>query len=110
MTRLFSCVGMGRRVARWFRTDAFALAPAFTLGSASRHPVRGPGVRLLDLAVVREVALGNRGQLDLRGEVFTALNAPAYGAPNGVFGSAAFGSITTAGDPRVGQLAVRLHF
>ena len=99
-----------RTAARWFRTEAFALAPAFTLGSASRHPVRGPGVRLLDLAVVREVALGNRGRLDLRGEVFNALNAPAYGAPNGVFGSAAFGSITTAGDPRVVQLAVRLHF
>jgi hypothetical protein len=99
-----------RTATRWFNTAAFALAPAFTLGSASRNPVRGPGVRLLDLAVVREVAPGDRGRLDLRIEVFNALNAPAYGAPNGTFGSAAFGSITTVGDPRVVQLALRLHF
>jgi hypothetical protein len=32
------------------------------------------------------------------------------GSPNGVFGSAAFGTITTAGDPRIVQLAVKLLF
>ena len=37
-------------------------------------------------------------------------NTPPLGAPNGVFGSAAFGTITTAGDPRVIQLAVKLLF
>jgi hypothetical protein len=33
-----------------------------------------------------------------------------FGPPNGVFGSPAFGTITTAGDPRVVQLAVKLLF
>lgn len=32
------------------------------------------------------------------------------GSPNGVLGTAAFGSITSAGDPRVVQLAVKLQF
>ena len=96
-----------RTTARWFNTEAFAVAPAFTLGNASRNPVRGPGVRTLDLSLVREVPLGTRRRLDLRLEMFNALNRPVYGPPNGVFGSAAFGSITTAGDPRVVQLAVR---
>jgi len=36
--------------------------------------------------------------------------APAFGLPNGVFGTAAFGSITTAGDPRVVQLAAKVLF
>jgi hypothetical protein len=35
---------------------------------------------------------------------------PPLGNPNGVAGSAAFGTITTAGDPRVVQLAVKLLF
>lgn len=99
-----------RTTARWFNTEAFAVAPAFTLGNASRNPVRGPDVRTLDLALVREVPLGTRRRLDLRLEIFNALNRPVYGPPNGVFGSAAFGSITTAGDPRVMQLAVRAQF
>ena len=32
-----------RTTSRWFNTSAFAVAPQFTLGSASRNPVRGPG-------------------------------------------------------------------
>jgi hypothetical protein len=33
-----------------------------------------------------------------------------YGQPNGTFGSASFGQITSAGDPRIIQLAVRIGF
>ena len=98
-----------RSAARWFETTAFAAAPQFTLGTASRNPVRGPGFRSLDLAISRRVPIGARA-IELRGEVFNATNTPPLGQPNGVFGSAAFGSITTAGDPRVVQLAVRFLF
>jgi hypothetical protein len=46
-----------RSVSRWFNTAAFATAPQFTLGTASRNPVRGPGYRNLDLALVRRIPL-----------------------------------------------------
>jgi hypothetical protein len=48
--------------------------------------------------------------LELRAEAFNLLNNPAFGNPHGVLGSAAFGSITTAGDPRVVQLAVKFGY
>jgi hypothetical protein len=48
--------------------------------------------------------------MEVRGEVFNVTNTPPLGPPNGTFGSAAFGTITTAGDPRVVQLAVKLLF
>jgi hypothetical protein len=48
--------------------------------------------------------------LDLRVEAFNLLNTPPLGNPNGVAGAANFGTITTAGDPRVMQLAVKLIF
>jgi hypothetical protein len=48
--------------------------------------------------------------LELRAEVFNVLNTAPLGNPNGVVGSAAFGTITTAGDPRVVQLAVKFLF
>ena len=44
-------------VSRWFNTSAFAAAPAFTIGTSSRNPVRGPGYRNLDLALMRRVPL-----------------------------------------------------
>jgi hypothetical protein len=99
-----------RSVSRWFDTGAFATAPPFTIGSSSRNPVRGPGYRNLDLAVMRRVGLPANKTLELRGEVFNATNTPPLGAPNGVLGSAAFGTITSAGDPRVVQLAVKFLF
>jgi hypothetical protein len=55
-------------------------------------------------------ALANDWSLAAVAEVFNLLNTPPLGNPNGVAGSAAFGTITAAGDPRVVQLAGRLLF
>ncbi len=99
-----------RSVGRWFDTSTFSAAPQFTIGTSSRNPVRGPGYRNLDLAVIRRVMLPATSSLELRVEVFNATNTPPLGAPNGVFGSAGFGSITTAADPRVIQLAAKFIF
>ena len=99
-----------RTVDRWFDTGAFFPAPPFTLGSASRNPVRGPGYRNLDVALIRRLPLRGTAAIELRAEAFNLTNTPPLGAPNGLFGSAAFGTITTAGDPRVVQLAVKLLF
>jgi hypothetical protein len=99
-----------RSTGRWFNTSAFAAAPAFTLGTSSRNPVRGPGYRNLDLAVMRRVPLSGPRALELRAEVFNATNTPPLGNPNTTVGAAAFGTITSAGDPRVVQLAVKFLF
>jgi hypothetical protein len=95
---------------QWFDTGAFAIAPVFTLGNATRNPIRGPAYRNLDLALSRRIALAGGTSLELRGEVFNALNTPPFGAPNTVAGTANFGTITTAGDPRVAQNAVKVQF
>jgi hypothetical protein len=99
-----------RTTARWFNTSAFATAEQFTLGSASRNAVRGPSYRNVDVAVSRRIPLQHGTALDVRVEAFNVLNTPAFGNPNGVLGSSGFGSITTAGDPRVIQLAVKYAF
>lgn len=99
-----------RTVARWFDTSVFSTAPQFTVGNASRNPVRGPGYRNLDLALIRRVPFAGAQALELRIEAFNLTNTPPLGAPNGTFGTAAFGTITTAGDPRVVQIAARYVF
>jgi len=82
-----------RSVSRWFDTAAFQAAPAFTLGTSSRNPVRGPGFRSLDVALIRRVPLSVNQAFEIRAEAFNATNTPPFGAPNTTVGSAAFGTI-----------------
>ena len=82
----------------------------FTLGNATRNPVTGPSYRNVDVALIRRVPVHGGITIELRAEVFNLFNTPNLGAPNGVAGSAAFGTITSALDPRVGQLALKLIF
>jgi hypothetical protein len=99
-----------RTPAHWFNTAAFTVAPPFTLGSASRNPVRGPGYRDVDLALMRRVPVVGGNGLEIRAEVFNLFNTANFGTPAAVLGAANFGTITSALDPRVVQLAVKLLF
>ena len=102
--------GAERTTARYFDTGAFAEAPQFTIGTSSRNPVSGPGYRTLDVMAGKILPLGERFAMEFRAEAFNLTNTPPLGAPNGSFGTAAFGSITTALDPRVFELVLKLGF
>jgi hypothetical protein len=98
-----------RTPARYFNTAAFATAPQFVIGTASRNPVRGPAYRDLDMALVKHMKLPLETDMEFRAEMFDITNTPAFSQPNGSFGASAFGSITsTTTDPRVMQFALRL--
>lgn len=98
-----------RTPAHYFNTAAFTTAPEFTLGNASRNPVRGPAFRDLDIALVKHTRFTEKTDAEFRGEIFNITNTPAFAQPNGSFGAAAFGSITaTTTEQRVVQFAIRL--
>lgn len=98
-----------RTPAHFINTAAFATAPQFAIGTASRNPARGPAYRNLDMALAKHIHLPGETSIEFRGEVFNLFNTPEFSQPNGSFGSAAFGSITsTVTDPRVVQFAIRL--
>jgi hypothetical protein len=99
-----------RTTARYFNTAAFAPAPQFTLGDSSRNPVTGPGFRTADLMAGKVFPISERLRMDFRLEAFNVTNTPPLGNPNGLFGHPAFGSITTALDPRVFQAVLKLSF
>jgi hypothetical protein len=48
--------------------------------------------------------------VEARAEVFNVSNTPPLNDPNGSFGTAAFGTITSAGNPRVFELAAKISF
>jgi hypothetical protein len=100
----------GRSVARYFNTPAFTAAPQFTIGTSSRNPVRGPGLQNADLMIGKTFRIAERVNLEFRAEAFNVSNTPPLNDPNGSFGSAAFGSVASAGNPRVFELVGKVHF
>jgi hypothetical protein len=77
--------------------------------------LRGPDQRNFDLSLSKMTALGgnDRVSLEFRAEFFNAFNTTQFANPDTAFsdGTPAFGSITaTTVAPRIGQLALKLHF
>lgn len=100
----------GRTVAEYFNTAAFTAAPQFVIGNSSRNPVRGPGLQNADMMIGKTFRLTERLSLEFRAEAFNLSNTPPLNDPNGSFGSAAFGSITSAGNPRDFEFVAKVHF
>jgi hypothetical protein len=100
----------GRSVAKYFNTAAFTAAPQFVIGNSSRNPVRGPGLQEADLMIGKTFRITERVNLEFRAEAFNISNTPPLNDPNGSFGSAAFGSITSAGNPRDFEFVGKVHF
>jgi hypothetical protein len=108
------------RPDRWFDPAAFVLQPQGTLGNSARGAFRGPNLRTVDLAAVKHAALGGRGRLELRLEVFNIFNRANFGNPTLIaFAGAAageaplstFGRIrSTVTSARQTQLGVRITF
>lgn len=99
-----------RSVGRWFDTGAFAQAGQFTLGSSSRNPVVGPSYRTVDVMLGKTFTITERWRTEFRAEAFNMTNTPPLGNPNGSFGNAAFGTITSALDPRVFEFVLKVQF
>jgi hypothetical protein len=64
----------------------------------------------VDAALARRIPLHAGRALEIRAEAFNLLNTANLGTPNAVLGAANFGTITTAFDPRVVQLALKFVF
>src|SRR5688572_18209081 len=79
------------------RLDAYFNVAAFadTLdqwGNTGRNILRGPSQVQLDLTVSRTIPLSNRQRVDLRWEIFNALNTPVFAKPASTFGANGYGT------------------
>lgn len=98
-------------ISRFFNTSAFVstnLVPRGTYGNAGRGLISGPALNATDLALMKDFALSERFRVQLRGEAFNAFNQVNFGDPTTSVASGAFGSIRSAGDPRILQVALKL--
>ncbi len=99
-----------RSASAWFNVAAFKAAGQYAIGNSSRNPVRGPGLQNADVMIGKTFQISERLALEFRAEVFNVSNTPPLNDPNGSFGSAAFGTITSAGSPRDFEFAGKVRF
>lgn len=117
--------GVSTRVANpgpgaWFNTAAFQNPPIYTFGTVRRTITapRGPSVFVTNFSLFKAVPISERVTGQLRMECFNLFNHPNFNLPNMTFvpgatgfsSSSTFGRITSASDPRVYQLALKLSF
>ena len=98
------------QIAQWFNTSAFAVNAIGSIGTARRGQLRAPGDSNLDFSLFKTFPVREKTALQFRSEFFNVANHPNLGPPNTTVTSPSFGRITTALDPRIVQLALKLIF
>ena len=100
-----------KTVDEFFNTAAFAAPPQFTFGNEGIDVITGPGIKDVDLSLVKNTPIGERMNLQFRCEAFNAGNHPIFAQPSATFGTPQFGQITgTRLDNREVQFALKLSF
>lgn len=101
----------GRSIRHWFNTAAFSPQPFGTFGNCSAGNIEIPGENNIDFALYKDTHFRERYNLQIRAEMFNALNHPSFGSPNVSLASPSFGVISsTRTAARVVQLAAKFYW
>lgn len=98
-------------IDQWFDQYAFVASAPGIYGNTGRNVLYGPGLRNFDLIVGKIFRLPKEGhQVQFRFESFNFTNTPAFGQPNAGLRAPNTATITSAGDPRRIQFALKYMF
>jgi hypothetical protein len=79
-------------------------------GNGGAGIISNPGLVNFDVSVLKNFSVRERIRIQFRTEFFNVTNTPFFGGPGTVLGTPTFGKITSAGDPRVVQLGLKVVF
>lgn len=97
-------------VSEWFNTSAFTSNGVGTFGNTGKNILRGPRLFDTDLALLKNTKVTERFALEFRAEFYNAFNNVNFGIPDHGLLDSGFGQITSAGSPRIMQLALKAIF
>jgi hypothetical protein len=100
-------------IAEWFDTSAFTAPPPYTFGNSGRDILRAPGRRNLDFSLIKNIPvpkISDAFRVQFRAEFFNITNHPPLNLPGNTLGQSNFGVITSAGDAREIQFALKFLF
>ena len=98
---------------RWFNTNAFLPVSQMTqgqFGNSGRDILIGPGFSELDLALFKRFGFTENVALEFRAESFNVLNHTSFTGVGTTVATSTFGAVTSTGNPRINQLALKLYF
>jgi len=78
-----------------------------TFGTANRRFFHGPGFNNTDLGISKMIPLNEAMHFEIRGEFFNIFNHTQFNNPSGSISSSNFGNVTSAHDPRIGQVSAK---
>ena len=87
------------------------LSPGQRVGNVGRNSLRSDGLSLVDVGIIKNARVSEKVRLQVRADIFNALNSRNFGIPNGVSTSANFLNqwATNGGNRRI-VLGARLVF
>ncbi len=97
----------------WFNPNDFADPPLGSFNNGTQRTICcGPGLDDWDFSVHKKIPLSETKYVQFRAEIFNLFNHTNYSNPDGHFqdGPTAFGKITSAGDPRLLQFALKFFY
>ena len=89
---------------------AFAQPAIGGFGNVGKGMLRGPNLMNVDAGVFKSIPLRERVELQLRAEFFNFFNRVNLSNPASAVNGTTFGTIRAAGQPRIGQVALKLSF
>ena len=82
-----------------------------TFGNMGKNSLYGPGFYDWNVGLFKNFLFTERWRMQFRAEFFNVFNRANFNNPNTSLNNlSTFGTITAAGDPRIGQLALKLFF
>ena len=97
-------------IDRFFNTTAFYIPPTGTYGNASRNMIIGPGSRLLNMQIARDVRMGGNRVMTIQVNTNNLLNMVNWGTIDTVVNSPTFGQVLSVRGMRSTQLNLRFRF
>jgi hypothetical protein len=106
-------VGDYRKIGKldeWFDTSTFQAPEYGFFGDAKNGTIRGPGYTSINVSLYKRFPLFERALTEFRAEAFNVLNHSNFQSVSTGYGSATFGQVTSAGDPRILEFAMKVMF
>ena len=97
-------------INQFFNTGAFSVPLTGRFGDSSRNIIVGPGSKLLNAQLSRDIRLGGTRALSLQMRVNNLLNSVNYAAVDTNVNSPTFGQVLSVRPMRSAQLNLRFRF
>jgi len=94
----------------YFNTGLFSKEIVGYIGNSMPRFFSGPGINNFDTALLKDVHFEKGIVVEARFEFFNTFNHAQFVNPSGNINNNAFGVVTSAQNPRIGQVALKVNF